>query len=56
MILAHGAHQDHEWSTPALFWSILGVGLVCGLALARVIARKPALIIKPAVKAKGNRH
>jgi hypothetical protein len=39
MILAHG---EQEWSTPALFWGILGVGLVCGLVLGKLIARKPA--------------
>src|SRR6516162_4075515 len=39
MILAHG---EQGWSTPGLFWSLLGLGLVCGLVLCRMIARKPA--------------
>lgn len=56
MILAHREHKDHEWSTPELFWSILGLGLVSGFALAKVITRKPAPIAKPAVKAKAKRR
>jgi hypothetical protein len=39
MILAHG---EQEWSTPALFWGILSVGLVCGVVLGRLMIRKPA--------------
>jgi hypothetical protein len=53
MILAHG-HQ--EWSTPALFWGIMGVGMVCGLILGRLIARRPAPLIKPEAKAKMKRR
>ena len=51
-----GTHGGHEWHTPILFWSILALGLVCGLALARIIARRPAPITKPAVKIKAKRH
>src|SRR5262249_23314046 len=39
MSLAH--EEKQTWSTSALFWCILGLGLVGGLFLARVIARKP---------------
>jgi hypothetical protein len=53
MILAHGAQ---EWSTPALFWCLLGLGLVCGLMLGRVIARKPAPVTRPQAKVKGRRR
>lgn len=38
MILAHG---DGGWSSPALFWSLLVFGLLCGFVLAQAIARKP---------------
>jgi hypothetical protein len=38
MILAHG---EPGWSTPALFWTLLGLGLLGGFVLAQVIARKP---------------
>jgi hypothetical protein len=47
MILAHG---EQEWSTPALFWGILGVGLVCGLVLGQLVARKPAPLRRPVAK------
>jgi hypothetical protein len=53
MILAHG---EQRWSTPALFWSLLGLGLVCGLVLARAIARKPVPVTKPVVKGKAKRR
>ena len=53
MILAQG---QQEWSTPALFWFFLGLGLVCGLALARAIARKPAPLNKPVAKLKAKRR
>ena len=36
------------WNTPATFWAILAFGMVVGLILARVIARKPAPIQLPA--------
>lgn len=38
MILAHG---DPGWSSPALFWGLLALGLLGGFVLARAIARKP---------------
>jgi hypothetical protein len=44
MILAHG---EQPWSTPALFWCLLALGMVCGFVLARAIARTPAPIQKP---------
>jgi hypothetical protein len=50
------AHGDQGWSTPALFYALLGVGLVCGVVLARLIARKPAPMIKPVVKIKPKRR
>jgi hypothetical protein len=56
MIIAHREHPEHEWSTPGLFWSILGIGLVCGLVLARLVARRPAPMIKPVVKVKPKRR
>ena len=52
MILAHG---DQGWSTPALFWVLLGFGLLGGLILARVVARKPVPIAEP-VKGKPKRR
>jgi hypothetical protein len=53
MILAHG---EQGWSTPALFWFLLGLGMVGGLVLARFIAHKPPPIVKPAVRAKAKRR
>jgi hypothetical protein len=54
MILAHG---EQGWSTTALLWCVpLGIGLVCGVVLARAITRKPAPITRPAVKVKGKRR
>jgi hypothetical protein len=53
MILAHG---EQEWSTPALFWFLLGLGLVCGVVLSRFIARKPPPPTKPVVKVKAKRR
>jgi hypothetical protein len=53
MILAHG---PQEWSTPAVFWSLLVAGLVCGFVLARTIARAPAPIAKPTAKVKPKRQ
>ena len=53
MILAHG---DQGWSTPALFWSLLGLGLVGGFVLARVVARKPIPVAEPAAKGKPKRR
>src|SRR5262245_40868905 len=47
MILAHG---EQEWSTPALFWGVMGVGLLTGVWLAKLIARKPVPIDKPVKK------
>jgi hypothetical protein len=52
MFLAHG---DQGWSSPALFWSLLCLGLVGGLFLTRVIARKP-ISIEPAGKGKPKRR
>jgi len=56
MILAHRENSEHEWSTPELFWSILGLGLVCGFVLAKVITRKPTPIGEPVAKAKAKRR
>lgn len=42
MMLAHEDHGLHGLSTPGLFWCMMGLGLLCGLMLARIIARKPA--------------
>ena len=39
MNLAHGLDG---WTTPAHFWGVLGLGLVGGVLLARLIARPPA--------------
>lgn len=38
MMVAHG---DQTWSTPALFWALLLLGLVFGLLLAKAITRAP---------------
>jgi hypothetical protein len=56
MIVANHAHPEHGWSTPGLFWGILGVGMVCGFVLARLVARRPAPMIKPVVKVKPKRR
>jgi hypothetical protein len=53
MILAHG---DQGWSTPALFWLLLGLGLMCGFVLARIIARKPVPVAEPVGKVKPKRR
>jgi hypothetical protein len=53
MNLAHGLD---DWNSPAAFWGVLLLGLVCGLVLARVIARKPAPIAQPTVRAKRKRR
>jgi hypothetical protein len=55
MMLAHEDHGLEDLSTPALFWALMGVGLVCGLVLGKIIARKPAPIDKPPVKTKPHR-
>ena len=52
LILAHG---EQPWSTPELFWMILGSALVCGLVLAKYIAQQPASISGPALAAKVKR-
>jgi hypothetical protein len=54
MSLAH--EEKQTWSTSALFWCILGLGLVGGLFLARVIARKPPPVTRPAGKLKPRRR
>jgi len=54
MLLVHPSEQ--EWSRPALFWCLLGVGLVCGLVLARAIARAPAPIFPPTMKTRAKRR
>jgi hypothetical protein len=61
MMLAHKEHgKNHgleDWSTPELFWILMGVGLFCGLILGKLIARKPAPIDKsPPVKVKPKRN
>jgi hypothetical protein len=53
MILAHG---DQGWSTPALFWGLLALGLLCGFVLARAIARKPVPAVEPAGRGKPKRR
>jgi Mg2+ and Co2+ transporter CorA len=53
MNLAHGLEA---WSTPAHFWGILALGLVCGLVLTRVIACKPAPLAAPVAKGKAKRR
>jgi len=53
LILAHG---DQGWSSPALFWSLMCVGLVCGFVLARAISREPVPVDQPPVKGKPNRR
>lgn len=50
------AHDRQEWSTPALFWCILGLGLVSGFVLGRLIARKPAPLTKPVAKVRAKRR
>jgi hypothetical protein len=52
MNLAHGL----EGGSPLYFWGLLVLGLVGGLVLVRVIARKPAPIAKPAVTGKAKRR
>jgi hypothetical protein len=54
MLLAHPG--DQGWSTPTLFWSLLGLGLLGGFMLARVISRKPPPIAEPAAKSKPKRR
>jgi len=54
LFLAHG--ERHEWSTPVLFYVLLLLSLLCGFALARLIARPPAPMQKPPVKANGKRR
>jgi hypothetical protein len=56
MILAHGQQEPQEWSTPGLFWFLLGLGMVTGLILARGIARAPRPIAGPAPKPKAMRR
>jgi hypothetical protein len=48
-------HGRQEWSTPALFWGIMAVAMLSGFLLARLIARKPTPVTKPALKARGKR-
>ncbi len=47
MNLPHGLES---LGVPLSFWGVLGVGLVCGLILARVIARKPAPLVRPVTR------
>ena len=57
MMLAHqDNHGMQEVSTPALFWCLMGFGLLCGLLLGKIVARKPPPIVKPAAKAKPKRR
>lgn len=44
MMHVHEDHGLHGVSTPALFWGAMGIGLLCGLVLARIIARRPGLL------------
>jgi hypothetical protein len=51
------AYNEQGWGTRALLWCIpLVLGLLCGLFLARGIARKPAPISRPAAKVKAKRR
>ena len=54
MLLVHPAEQG--WSTPTLFWCLLGTGLACGLVLARAIARAPAPVTRPRMNVKAERR
>jgi hypothetical protein len=47
---------EHDWSSPSLFWALLAVGLMSGLILSRAIARAPAPIAKPVMKARAKRQ
>ena len=49
MNLAHGLEDS---ATPLYFWGIVGLGLVSGLILAQVIARKPVPPVPPKGKPK----
>jgi hypothetical protein len=53
MILAHG---EPGWSTPALFWTLLGLGLLGGFVLAQAIARKPIPPAEPEPRGKPKRR
>lgn len=50
------AHGDQGWSSPALFWTILGLGMLGGFVLAQAISRKPPPLPEPAPKGKPKRR
>jgi hypothetical protein len=52
MNLAHGLDG---WNTPAHFWGVLAVGLLAGLALARMVAREPTVTPDRPVRKAGSR-
>lgn len=56
MMLTHDDHGLRGLSTPALFWVLMGVGLLAGLVLSRFVARGPAPIDRPSVKARSKRN
>jgi Mg2+ and Co2+ transporter CorA len=52
MNLRHGLEG---WGTP-FFWGVLAVGLVCGVLLAGIVARRPAPAIRPTARPKKRRR
>ena len=56
MMLAHEQHGLHGWSTPEIFWSVMGTGAICGLLLGIFVARKPAPVCARVATSKSKRR